>query len=292
MGYLYICKHWHCERIHNSIMQNGMKIIEKAIIGKASQTECEDGIAVNDDFVAVIDGSTSKTSVRINDSCSNGKYCMEEVKRFILSMPKDISAREFCEGITADIATLYNNKSMSKERLKAHPEERMTASAVIYSAFHRQIWMIGDCQCIANGLLYDNPKPHESIVAAKRAAYLNEVLMHTSVEEMQRKDAGREHIMGDLIDSCKEQNITFSVIDGFPIPLNLTKLISVDTDCHDIVLASDGYPFLKPTLKESEEALKKQLDNDPLCINTFKATKGLMNGRKSFDDRSYVRFMV
>lgn len=274
------------------MMQNEMKIIEKTIIGKANKAECEDGIVVSDDFIAVIDGSTSKTKLRMNGSCSNGKYCMEAIKRFISTMPKDICAREFCKEITAHITTLYNNYGINKEWLKAHPEERLTASAAAYSAYYRQVWMIGDCQCIANGTFYDNPKPQESTVAAKRAAFLTEALKSIPIEEIQQDDLGRKHIMADLIDSCKGQNIEYSVIDGFDVPLNMIKLISVDTDCHEIILASDGYPFLKPTLRESEEALEKQLTDDPLCINTFKATKGLMKGRRSFDDRCYIRFTI
>ena len=38
-----------------------MKIIESSIIGKKSPAACEDGMVVTDDFIAVIDGSTSKT---------------------------------------------------------------------------------------------------------------------------------------------------------------------------------------------------------------------------------------
>ena len=38
-----------------------MKIIESKIVGKKSQEACEDGMVVTDDFIAVIDGSTSKT---------------------------------------------------------------------------------------------------------------------------------------------------------------------------------------------------------------------------------------
>ena len=60
----------------------------------------------------------------------------------------------------------------------------------------------------------------------------------------------------------------------------------------EIVLASDGYPFLMPTLQESEERLADLLRDDPLCISIYKASKGLMQGNKSFDDRSYVRFTV
>ena len=38
-----------------------MIIIEQSIIGKKCQEVCEDGLVVTDDFIAVIDGSTSKT---------------------------------------------------------------------------------------------------------------------------------------------------------------------------------------------------------------------------------------
>ena len=41
--------------------QDFMKIIESSIIGKKSQEVCEDGMVITDDFIAVIDGSTSKT---------------------------------------------------------------------------------------------------------------------------------------------------------------------------------------------------------------------------------------
>ena len=44
------------------------------------------------------------------------------------------------------------------------------------------------------------------------------------------------------------------------------------------------------SLEESEAALSRQLATDPLCINTYKATKGVMEGNLSFDDRAYVRF--
>ena len=56
------------------------------------------------------------------------------------------------------------------------------------------------------------------------------------------------------------------------------------------MLASDGYPHLKPTLDASEEALEKQLAADPLNIRLFKATKGWVSGNNSFDDRTYIRF--
>ena len=42
-----------------------MKIIEQNLVGKYTQDTCEDGIVITDNFIAVIDGSTSKTTFRL-----------------------------------------------------------------------------------------------------------------------------------------------------------------------------------------------------------------------------------
>ena len=60
----------------------------------------------------------------------------------------------------------------------------------------------------------------------------------------------------------------------------------------EVVLASDGYPFLKPTLAASEAALVEQIANEPQNIRSFIATKGIVEGNKSFDDRTYIRFLA
>lgn len=273
-------------------LRQAMKTIEKTIIGKKNEAECEDGIVVNDNFVAVVDGSTSKTPMQLKKGCNNGRYCMELICRYIEEMPEDISANEFCNEITQQIRSVYEEYGVDIERLRQNPTERLTASAIIYSAYHKEIWMVGDCQCIANGQVYDNSKPQESILADKRSRFLKQAITDgLTLEEAQTKDPGRTFILKELIECCKEQNISYSVIDGFNIPLNKIKVIDVSQE-KEIILASDGYPFLKPTLKDSEEALKKLLDNDPLLINLFKATKGFYKGNLSFDDRSYIRFSV
>ena len=59
----------------------------------------------------------------------------------------------------------------------------------------------------------------------------------------------------------------------------------------EIILASDGYPYLENTLEASESKLKYILENDPLCYTLYKSTKGIQKGNVSFDDRSYVRFV-
>lgn len=220
----------------------------------------------------------------------NGRYCMTLISDFIHKMDAEITCTEFCEQITAFIHNIYLEKKANIERLKEHPEERLTASAIIYSHKKKEIWMIGDCQCLIDGALHINPKPHEEKIAEKRSAYIRKALKEgKNIVDFQKVDEGRNEILQELIQSCAQQNQTFSVIDGFKMPSNKIKILQPG---HENILASDGYPYLKETLKESEELLHKQLREDPLCIEQFKATKGLMKGNVSFDDRAYIRFIV
>lgn len=289
-----------------------MKIIESCIIGKKSQEACEDGMVVTDDFIAVIDGSTSKTPKHLNPDMKNGRYAMMLISEYIREELKaDASVDEFCQGVTAYIYNKVYEKLGVEERLKEHPEERLTASAILYSRTKNEVWMVGDCQAIIAGKLYENGKPYEEKIARKRVELIEQGLSPAEA---------RKQIEPLLIKAMLSgQNQTYTVIDGFPIYREGVKVVSVSDSssvqdsvpasdsvpCSDsasasdtipsssseIVLASDGYPFLKPTLAASEAALAEQIANDPQNIHSFIATKGIVEGNKSFDDRTYIRFV-
>lgn len=289
-----------------------MKIIESSIIGKKSPEACEDGMVVTDDFIAVIDGSTSKTPKHLNPDMKNGRYAMMLISEYIQEELKaDASVDEFCQGVTAYIYNKVYEKLGVEERLKKHPEERLTASAILYSRTRNEVWMVGDCQAIIDGKLYENGKPYEEKIARKRVELIEQGLSPAEA---------RKQIEPLLIEAMLSgQNQTYTVIDGFPIYREGVKVVSVSDSssvqdsvpasdsvpCSDsasasgtipsssseIVLASDGYPFLKPTLAASEAALAEQIANDPQNIHSFIATKGIVEGNKSFDDRTYIRFV-
>ena len=266
-----------------------MNIIEKIIIGKKSQEVCEDGLVVTDDFIAVIDGSTSKTPKHLNPEMKNGRYAMMLISEYIRQELKaDALADDFCQGITHYICDKVYKPLGVAERLLQHPEERLTASAVIYSRARQEVWMVGDCQALIGGKLYENGKPYEQEIAERRVALIKEGMLPAEA---------RRQIEPLLVEAMLSgQNKTYTVIDGFPIYREGVKVVSVSSSetvsaSSEIVLASDGYPFLKPTLAESEEALANQIANDPQNISCFIATKGLVEGNKSFDDRTYIRFL-
>lgn len=295
-----------------------MKIIESSIIGKKSPEACEDGMVVTDDFIAVIDGSTSKTPKHLNPDMKNGRYAMMLISEYIREELKaDASVDEFCQGVTAYIYNKVYEKLGVEERLKEHPEERLTASAILYSRTRNEVWMVGDCQAIIAGKLYENGKPYEEKIARKRVELIEQGLSPAEA---------RKQIEPLLIKAMLSgQNQTYTVIDGFPVYREGVKVVSVSdsssvqgsvsssdscsvqdpvscsgsasasdtipSSSSEIVLASDGYPFLEPTLAASEAALAEQIANDPQNIHSFIATKGIVEGNKSFDDRTYIRFV-
>lgn len=277
-----------------------MKVIESKIEGKKSPENCEDGLVVTADFIAVIDGSTSKTPHHLSPDMKNGRYAMVLISEYIQhELKPESTVEDFCEGVTSYIYNKVYRQQGIEEQMQAHPEERLTASAILYSKAKNEVWMVGDCQAIIDGKLYENNKPFEDIVARRRV----ELIRRGFTPQEARKT-----IEPLLIQAMLEgQNKTYTVIDGFPIYQKGMKVVSlnvpqknVETDVADslplptkeIVLASDGYPFLKPTLTESEEALAHLLAYDPQCTHEFIATKGIVVGNKSFDDRTYIRFQI
>ena len=290
--------------LFSDIQVDIMKIIESSIIGKKSPEACEDGMVVTDDFIAVIDGSTSKTPKHLNPDMKNGRYAMMLISEYIREELKaDASVDDFCQGVTAFIYNKVYEKLGVEERLKEHPEERLTASAILYSRTRNEVWMVGDCQAIIAGKLYENGKPYEQEIARKRVELIEQGLSPAEA---------RKQIEPLLIEAMLSgQNQTYTVIDGFPIYREGVKIVVLKVNPassgietyfqehpepvsspNEVVLASDGYPFLKPTLSASEAALAEQIANDPQNIHSFIATKGIVEGNKSFDDRTYIRFSV
>ena len=95
-----------------------MNVIEKSIIGKKCQEACEDGLDVM-------------------PWCSSLNISYKNWKRMPWRM---ISAKASCIYICDKV---YKPLGVA-ERLLQHPEERHTASAVIYSRSRQEMRMVGD----------------------------------------------------------------------------------------------------------------------------------------------------
>lgn len=84
----------------------------------------------------------------------------------------------------------------------------------------------------------------------------------------------------------------YFVFDGYTDPTYPIRTVHIDPG-DEVVLASDGYPILRPTLAESEHELARLKREDPALIGSeYQSTKGFTPGLDSFDDRTYLRFVA
>ena len=110
----------------------------------------------------------------------------------------------------------------------------MAASVIIYSRYHREVWSVGDCQCLVGEELYRSSSEIDKIMSATRSLFLElEISSGKSVTDLLNKDTGREFIRPLLEKQIYLQNgttenpYTYSAIDGQKITENSIKIIKI-----------------------------------------------------------------
>jgi glycerophosphoryl diester phosphodiesterase len=274
------------------------EVEEQSLIAKTgNDDECEDAIYIGSSFVAVIDGASSKTERKWNGA-TGGKIAALTIKEVFDCIPHEATAREAVDLLTTAIRSVYERYQIL-EAVNAHPTQRATACFVAISFSRREVWFVGDCQCLVNQKLISNIKKIDAITANARSMFLeSEIAKGKFIEELRQNDTGRAFILPLLERQMLFQNnpvagqYWFAAIDGFEVPEQGIYVDSLPADIQTIVLASDGYPHLKETLAASEESLAEILHDDPLLFRKYKATKGVNKGNISFDDRAYLKLKV
>jgi glycerophosphoryl diester phosphodiesterase len=119
-----------------------------------------------------------------------------------------------------------------------------------------------------------------------------------ALEQLRENDTGRAFILPLLQEHTLFQNNStapaywFPAVDGFTIPDAGIIITSIPESVTSIVLATDGYPVLQDTLKDTERILQEILQKDPLVFHEYKSTKGMLKGYVSFDDRTFVKIRL
>ena len=263
-----------------------MKIIQQFSIGKREGTPCEDGWTVTNHFAAVVDGSTAKIKIAPGQE-SPGHLAMRLVCEAIQSLPADATKEETAELLTQAVAKDHTYTALGY---------RPTCSAVIYSRYRKEVWFIGDCQARWNHQTYKFEKLVDKVLIDIRCRAIRYYLEHGYTEEdIKQNDKGRAFIYDAMVDQLHFQNdpdphnpYAYPVIDGQPINPARIRSYAVD-GLHELILTSDGYPEVFDTLEETEAHLAEVLARDPLCIHENPASKCLVAGNRSFDDRTYLK---
>ena len=273
-----------------------MKIIDKFIMGKISESLCEDAIYVTENYIALADGATSLIKDKYD-----GKYLGKVICDIIGRVLENSRGNEDLDTILRNINLVINNFYLDHEIAELNTiklEYKASASMAIYLKSESKVYVLGDISVLINGKLYEFKNSMESTIETERAKYI-ESLVKAGVKEetLLENDISREYIKPLIIGNLKNRNPSTKtegklyVIDG--TPLNVYDLESFDVkDGDEIIFASDGYVGKLENLDLAEKKLKEITDKDPLMYKDVKKTKGKLYGFNSFDDRSYIKFKI
>jgi hypothetical protein len=271
-----------------------VEIVERLITAKTGNAaDCEDGIAVSDSYAAVIDGSTDKTGLRIGGA-TGGRWAMLACSEGIQSLGARADAQTAIRSLSAALAEHV------PPGLERH--QRPEAAIAILSMSRREIWQVGDVGFWHLGMPAGGIRPSKRVdrrAAEIRAGILSaELALGADRAVLAVNDPGRAAISSLLARQGVFRNNpgagrwAYAAIDGLDVPAELISVYQIPRNVTELVVASDGYPRLLPTLRASERELATLLDEDPLCISALRGTKGLMPGNTSYDDRAYLRIRL
>lgn len=271
-----------------------MRIAEQRLVAKTARpADCEDGIVVSEAYAAVIDGATDKTGLLIGGE-TGGRAVMRACGGAVRCLPEDADARSAIDCLSAAV------DSVLPAGLPRH--ERPEAAVLVFSLSRREIWQVGDVGFWHEGVQQGGRTQRKRIdkyAAELRAGLLSaELASGADPAELAASDPGRVAIQrvlerqGVFRNNPGAGSWAYGAVDGRHVPGELITVSPVPAGIGELVIASDGYPYIAATLDESELRLAELLDADPLCIGPLLGTKGQLPGNVSFDDRAYLRIRL
>ena len=271
-----------------------MEVSERYCHGKGSQDANEDFLVVTDHFILVVDGATDKTGY-IVEGMKGGKFVAKAVAALHQSpeLPPNIDMMGWIAAVTMKVDDELKRVSWPVD------VQRPAASVLAYSIQRREIFRVGDCHYMINGIDFLGGKEIDDMHGDARAEKLKACLAAgKDVSDLLENDPGRDLILDSLSTQYKfanalEGRFAYPVVNGDPVPPALMEAPMAVPEGSFVVMTSDGFDFPKETLAETLLAQKQSYELDPLRIGldgARAATKGLVAGMGQHDDQTYVSF--
>jgi glycerophosphoryl diester phosphodiesterase len=261
-------------------------ISDAVTIPKSSHKPNEDAYVISNHYVAVVDGSTSKSTYT---GAPPGKLAADAISSALSSIKSNLTARQCVDLLTECVSSI-----------PLQGGDAPSASVAIVSLALRQIWVVGDMNIRVGNTNRYFRHYGERHTAGMRAYYLTALIQQGLLVDnvLSGDDPGRELILPMLKEESKLRNVDlqgrwyWGSIDGTHIPERHIKQISLPLEPVTVCLASDGYPRLFDSLEQTERVLRDTITRDPLMISVHPETKGVYRDQSSFDDRTYVKLTI
>ncbi len=266
------------------------RVLESRLCSKAGNADGgDDKWVVTPHFAAVLDGATDGSDATY-DGVGAARFVVQLGVQVIEALPPDVTAHEAVTRMSEAVKT--GLRETSPNHAPARPP---CFVFVMYSAARRELWRVGDPQYLLDGQGHNPEMAVDTVVVKARQLVIQaHLLAGTAVETLRRDDPGREAVKPLLELQTNFMNRAdspygYGAISGGEVPAQFVEIIKVPAETHEVVLASDGYPQIYGTLRESEAWLAEVLERDPLLTELHLAAKGWRPENISFDDRAYLR---
>ena len=172
------------------------------------------------------------------------------------------------------------------------------ASVVCFSAVRRELWRIGDCHTVVDGVQHRGGKAVDDAAYGFRAAHNAALIAQgTPLEEILTHDTGavaarplfntQQHLANRV------GRWGYGCINGHHVPDVYVEAIAVPSRPCEVILTTDGYPDVLATLAASEARLAELIAADPAGVDElWSVGKSLRPGFNSLDDRAYLRIAL
>jgi len=285
-----------------------VEVIESYLESKTGHSSGgEDRLVLGPEYYAVIDGATDKRGKNWGtrkNKLTGGQVLADIVCDTLSSKKAPLDPIKLMKQINVRI-----NKAADKAGINL--TNVMNRADVAFAAFvpkQNAVYHIHDCTFafVKPNKPFDvhsNEKLVDALTSELRACVLSFLWQNGIHAISGKEDMGRGFILPMLKAQPKLQNIdaddeerwfgipkgllAYRTLNGMPTTISVTP---VPEDVSEIVLASDGFKDIRPTLAESLKLLKDQQRLDPCCIGPLKGTKHVKG--KYFDDISYLRIKL
>jgi hypothetical protein len=275
-----------------------VRVIERFTEAKVPGAPGEDLIVVTDDYLAVMDGCTVRypRSSETYGGVTSGRFAVLALAAGIARLASDLDAAEAIAELSQGL-----RRSLVDHDLLLDPREadRPSASAVIFSRARRQVWRVGDCQFAVDGRSNIRVKAIDRLNNSTRAACIRaQLLGGVDADWLRRHDVGYEVIDPVVQLQRRFRNLAapcrfgYGGFDGDPVPARYQEIFPVAGSQTELIMTTDGYPTVEPSLERAEARLFQIMHDDPLLIGRYGSTKPWVPGNNSFDDRAYLRAVV
>lgn len=284
-------KHKSTDYLQKSgLKMKNIEIIEQFSKGKRKdQTLNEDALVITDKYIAVIDGASSADKF---DGISGGLLAKELLTDELYKLTE---YNDGFEALTALNGRLFEFQKKYPDA-RSNPAKRLMASIIIYNISKEEIWSYGDCKCLINGAEYSFNKKIDTLNANVRS-FINQAELETgkTAFDLLNDDIGAKAI-AKLIEyqpifANKNVEFGYPILDGFNLNESFFQAVKIKHG-DEIIFATDGYPKLFNNLADCENYLADCLKKDLLCIQKNRTVKGCYKNLNSFDDRTYIKFIV